>query len=90
MQFDNETLYLDDRMFDITRGYGKVIQLKENILELDFQGRKVAYTLEGVQRGKTYRTLFWDVPYILAPSKNEAHWTVKREKFNAIVAILKN
>lgn len=77
-------------MFDLNRGFGRVIQVFDTSIELDFEGKKIIYGLTGVQKGKTLRSLFWSQPYIIAPTKNAEHWVSTRDKFDAILTVLKN
>lgn len=90
MQLDNSTIVLNDTLYDIARGYGKAIVVSTTSVEIQFTDRRVTYTAGGMQRGKTNRTLFWDVPYIMAPKKNDSHWTAKKVKFDAILALIEN
>ena len=88
--FDNDEVFVGETLFDLNRGYGRVIQVTDTSMELDFTDRKVIYGLNGVQKGKNLRSLFWTQPYIIAPSKNAEHWVQTRMKFDAILSVLKN
>jgi hypothetical protein len=88
MELHNETVFLNDRVYDIVRNYGTVVQITANMIEVQFPQMKVSYDTLGVQRGKSTVTLYWDKPYILAPVKNSDHWTEKKKKFDAILDIV--
>jgi hypothetical protein len=89
MAFFGETVKVGDQMFDTNRGYGKVFQVKPSTVEVQFSTARVVYSLLGVQRGKMHRTLYWDTPYVIAPLKNAEHWVSLREKFEAVMTVLK-
>jgi hypothetical protein len=88
MELHKETVYIGDRVYDLIRNYGTVIQITASHIEVQFPEVKVSYDSLGVQRGKTAATLFWDKPYILAPIKNSDHWTELKKKFDAVLAIV--
>jgi hypothetical protein len=88
MELHNQTVYLNDQVYDIVRNYGRVVQITANHIEVQFPEIKVSYTSTGTQRGKTAVTLYWDKPYILSPDKDSDHWTEKKKKFDAILAIV--
>ena len=88
--FFDENVYVGDRMFDLNRGFGRVIQVHNTSIELDFEGKKIIYSLTGIQKGKTLRSLFWSQPYIIAPTKDAEHWVHTKNKFDAILNVLKN
>lgn len=88
MLLHNETVRVNDQVYDIIRNYGTVVQTTANSIEVQFPQVKVSYDENGVQRGKAPTTLFWDKPYILAPVKDSDHWTEKKKKFDAILDIV--
>lgn len=88
MQLHEETVRLNDRVYDIVRNYGIVVQITATHIEVQFPEVKVAYDHLGIQRGKSVVTLYWDKPYILAPTKNSDHWTEKKKKFDALLNIV--
>ena len=89
MNLHNEDVKFGDRVYDIIRGYGVVIKLHTNLIEVDFTIAKIQYTSEGYQKGKPTQTLFWDKPYIIAPTKNSDSWIEKKIRFDAILNLLK-
>jgi hypothetical protein len=88
MLLHNEPVVLHDRVYDLNRFYGRVVQITGNSIEVQFPQSKVMYDETGTQRGKPVVTLFWDTPYILAPAKDTGIWTDKKKKFDAILGII--
>lgn len=79
MELNNEKVFLNDRVFDISpnRGYGTVTRITEDHIEVKFSRSSVRYDSDGVQAGRDWQTLFWDKPLIIKPMKEEHNWVQK-------------
>jgi hypothetical protein len=88
MKLHNENVILGDRVYDMVRGYGTVILIKPDTFEVEFSGNRVIYLADGYQKGKSLQTLYWNKPYIIAPSKSDVSWVMKRNRFDAILELL--
>lgn len=90
MIFHNAPVKIGDRVFDISvnRGYGKVIRVLDDSIEVKFPRYSLSYDGMGVQNGKDWPTLYWDRPLVIAPAKEEFNWAIKRgivDKFFKII-----
>lgn len=73
LQLDDAELKLNDRVYDLTNGYGKVSDVSDTGFTVLFLNRRrisfeVGGTLQGVRR------VFWHNPLVVAPPKDEAQW----------------
>lgn len=89
MLLHGEQVFKGDRVYDISanRGYGYVVDYTDNVLNVAFGDRKIPYMTNGVQRGMKNPTLFWNVPVIVAPKKNEKHWTERQAMYDSMFRI---
>ena len=92
MQSHDESVELNDRVFDIgaNRGYGRAIRVTEDSIEVKFDtGPSVIYNYEGIQKNRSWTTLFWDRPFVLRPPKDESSWVKKQELLVGLLNFLK-
>ena len=80
MNFNNEPVYVGDRVFDVSinKGYGEVIRVNKDSFEVKFPRFVLTYTENGFQTSKDRQTLYWDKPLVISPSKEENNWAIKR------------
>lgn len=92
MKFHNEDIYLGDRVYDVSvsRGYGVVISVDDNMFQVKFDSFSVNYTAEGVQQGKSETTLFWSVPLIIKPKKKATMTRKKAELVEKFFDLVKD
>lgn len=90
MKLDNDNIFVGDRVFDISinRGYGIVTTVYENSIEVKFERFKGLYDEKGFQFGKNWKTLFWNKPLVVAPSKDEVLWSKKQELVESFMSIV--
>lgn len=90
MKLDDENIIVGDRVFDISinRGYGIVTTIFENSIEVKFERFKGVYDSRGYQTGKNWKTLFWNKPLIIAPTKDEGMWSKKQKLVEDFMSIV--
>lgn len=90
MLLHNETVNVGDRVYDISynRGYGTVFLIRDNKIHVRFPRSNVTFSENGIQSGGVRQTLFWDVPVIFAPSKDDANWIARKDFHEQMFALL--
>lgn len=64
---------LNDSLYDIVNGHGKVVALTVNTVDVLFDnGRRLQFDKYGQLNG--VRRLFWHAPIVLDPPKDESEW----------------
>ena len=94
LKLDNSPIDLDDRVFDVVRGWGDVIEVNETakIFTVKFRHsrQKLPYNTDGVNGGTSHlRTLFWNNPVVVVPAKGEK-WTTIVQFLQAVVPVLRD
>lgn len=73
LQLDDTELRLNDRVYDLTNGYGDVSDVSDSGFTVLFLNRRrISFEAGGTLRG--VRRVFWHDPLILAPPKDAAEW----------------
>lgn len=77
-EMDGSPLNVDDVVYDVTLGEGRVEQLLvDGRFTVKFAGvnRSLAFDSRGVTSAYRVRTLFWRNPVLVVPLKDDAQWT---------------
>ena len=75
---NKETVKMNDIVYDVVNGRGKVIALTDATIEVRFDnGRRITFSPEGYLNG--VRRLFWHNPLVLDPPKNLNEWEYARK-----------
>lgn len=70
---NNETVKMNDIVYDVVNGRGKVVGLSTSTIEVRFDnGRRITFSPEGYLNG--IRRLFWHNPLVLDPPKSFNDW----------------
>lgn len=89
MIFHEDTVLVGDKVFDVNRGAGVVINVTEKLFEVNFGYVRIFYDEKGVQKDKVLQTLFWNKPYVIAPRKNQIFAQEQIRRFNAVLDLIK-
>ena len=92
MKLNGEIVNLQDRVFDISvqRGFGRVIKISSNYIEVKFSNTTVRYDEDGIQLNKDWQTLFWTKPLVMIPVKSESRWHVRKELFDKFLNLVQD
>lgn len=72
-KLDGEYVNLDDQVYDLINGKGRVVELSNSTVFVHFSNnRRLIFNEKGEYNG--VRRLFWHNPIILAPEKNKDSW----------------
>lgn len=90
MLFHGEVVEVGDRVFDVSakRGFGRVYRVNEASFEVEFTSShrlKLIYDTDGKAKGESRTTLYWNVPVVLKPTKDEHTWNQQQELLDAII-----
>ena len=88
MNFNNAPVLVGDKVFDINRGYGNVIQVSEALFEVEFKTVRLFFDSDGIQKGKTFQTLFWEKPFVIPPRKNVEDTRIRNNRFEAVLKLV--
>lgn len=88
MNFNNFPVLVGDKVFDINRGYGTVIQVTETLFEVEFKNVRIFFDSDGIQKSKPLQTLFWDKPFVIPPKKNAEDTRLRNSRFEAVLKLV--
>lgn len=75
---NKEIVKMNDIVYDIANGRGKVVALTDSTIEVKFDdGRRISFSPEGYLYG--VRRLFWHDPLVLDPPKSLNEWEYARK-----------
>ena len=76
-KLDNEFIDIQDEVFDIINGSGRVLETTPNSITVRFtNNRKMTFDQSGNYNGT--RRIFWHNPIVIAPEKDPAAWSALR------------
>jgi len=79
IQMDGFDVMLNDRVFDMARGYGTVVEVRNDSFVVRFGNRLAAFSPAGVAARRSERTLYWHDPRVVVPAKNANDWDRQRQ-----------
>lgn len=83
----NENVAINDRVYDLTQGWGVVIDTTFNEIAVRFDsGIRIIFDATGHYNG--VRRLYWDNPVVVEPTKNDSLWSTLKECTKSIHAHL--
>lgn len=90
MLLHGDKISVGDRVFDISanRGFGFVKRIYDNLIEVEFKRLKIKYNEEGIQNGKDWPTLFWTIPVVIKPNKDETMWHQRQQLVDKFLSIV--
>lgn len=89
---DNETVNLNDSVFAVGYGVGRVTELlTDNRFRVRFAltDQTLTYGSDGVMSRARSRSLYWKDPVVVPPSKDDGFWNALRPAIRALVESLR-
>lgn len=83
----NENVSVGDRVYDIARGEGSVVDIAFDDIVVRFNnGTRITFDKHGNYGG--VRRLYWHNPVIIEPTKENAKWRTLTECIKAVASYL--
>ena len=84
---NHEIVHLNDHLYDVLNGRGKVVGLDTNIIEVLFDnGRRLTFDANGCLNGS--RRLFWQYPLLIDPPKDTNQWERIKRLIKAVTQFI--
>lgn len=85
---NNENVLVNDRVYDLTQGYGTVVDTAFNEIAVRFDnGTRIAFDSTGHYAGT--RRLYWHNPVVIEPTKDNALWEMLKACLSSIHSYVK-